>query len=223
MKYCEKCKVVIPSGRERCPLCQSFLAQSELPGHDDEIFPYIPTAYHQHNLLIRVSLFLSIVFCVVCVALNLLVWTDRSWSLFVLGGVGAGWATIVQAVRKRSSFCKHILYQVVTIAAVVVVFDLMTGFHRWSFNYIIPALCTFAMLVVASIAAMGHRLIENYIIYMVVSAVFGIAQLVFLLPHWTTVLWPTVLTASASIIYLAALILFVGRDTMFELRKRLHM
>lgn len=166
---------------------------------------------------------MSIVFCVVCATLNLLVWTDRSWSLLVLAAVAAGWATIIQAVRKRSSFCKHILYQVVTIAAVVVVFDLMTGFHRWSFNYIIPALCTFAMLVVASIAAMGHRLIENYIIYMVVSAVFGIVQLVFLLPHWTTILWPTVLTASASIIYLAALILFVGRDTMFELRKRLHM
>ena len=143
--------------------------------------------------------------------------------MFVLAGVGAGWATLIQAVRKRSSFCKHVLYQLVTVGLVVVLFDWMTGFHRWSFNYVIPALCIFAMVVIASIAITGHRMISNYIIYMVVSAVFGIVQLFFLLPHWTTILWPTVLTAAAGVIYLAALVLFVGRDTWFELKKRLHL
>ena len=223
MKYCEKCKVLVPSGRERCPLCQSYLAPSDAAGYDDEIFPYIPTIYHQHNLLIRLALFLSITGCVVCFALNLLIWNNSWWSVFVLAGVGAGWATLIQAVRKRSSFCKHVLYQLVTVGLVVVLFDWMTGFHRWSFNYVIPALCIFAMVVIASIAITGHRMISNYIIYMVVSAVFGIVQLFFLLPHWTTILWPTVLTAAAGVIYLAALVLFAGRDTWFELKKRLHL
>ena len=104
MKYCEKCKVQVPSGRERCPLCQGYLAPSDAQGYDDEIFPYIPTVYHQHNLLIRLGLFVSITVCVVCFALNLLVWNNSWWSMFVLAGVGAGWATIIQAVRKRSSF-----------------------------------------------------------------------------------------------------------------------
>lgn len=223
MKYCEKCKVLVPSGRERCPLCQGFLSDGKTQGHDDEIFPYIPTVYHQHNLLIRVSLFLSITLCVVCFALNLLVWNSNWWSMFVLAAEAASWATIMQAIRKRSTFCKHVLYQMVTIAIVVVLFDLMTGFHRWSFDYVIPALAAFTMTVVASIAVVGHRLIGNYIIYMVVSAVFGIVPLLFLLVGWTQVLWPTVLTASASVIYLAALILFVGNDTRIELKKRLHM
>ena len=57
MKYCEKCKVVVPSGRERCPLCQRFLTETDQQGYDDEIFPYIPTIYHQYNLLIRFLLF----------------------------------------------------------------------------------------------------------------------------------------------------------------------
>ena len=155
--------------------------------------------------------------------LNLLIWPQRWWSLFVLAGVGAGWATVAQAIRKRSSFCKHVLYQVVTVGIVVVLFDLMTGFGHWSFNYVIPALCVFAMVVIAIIAAMGHRSISNYIIYMVVSAVFGLIPLLFLLPRWTTILWPTVLCAAVSVIYLAGLGLFVGRDTWQELHKRLHM
>ena len=115
--------------------------------------------------------------------LNLLIWPQRWWSLFVLAGVGAGWATVAQAIRKRSSFCKHVLYQVVTVGIVVVLFDLMTGFGHWSFNYVIPALCVFAMVVIAIIAAMGHRSISNYIIYMVVSAVFGLIPLLFLLNY----------------------------------------
>ena len=113
---------------------------------------------------------------------------------------------------------------VVTFAFLfVVIFDLMTGFHRWSFNYLIPALCSFSMIVIASIAATGHRSIENYIIYMVVSAVFSMVPVIFLLTGWTTVLWPTVLTAAASVIYLAALVLFIGKDTWSELKKRLHL
>lgn len=131
-------------------------ASRSYPGYDDEIFPYLPTIYHRHNLLIRLSLFLSIAVCVICLTLNLLIWPQRWWSLFVLAGVGAGWATVAQAIRKRSSFCKHVLYQVVTVGIVVVLFDLMTGFGHWSFNYVIPALCVFAMMVIAIIAAMGH-------------------------------------------------------------------
>ena len=227
MKYCEKCKVYVPSDREHCPLCQSILTEEDAsrsyPGYDDEIFPYLPTIYHRHNLLIRLSLFLSIAVCVICLTLNLLIWPQRWWSLFVLAGVGAGWATVAQAIRKRSSFCQHVLYQVVTVGIVVVLFDLMTGFGHWSFNYVIPALCVFAMVVIAIIAAMGHRSISNYIIYMVVSAVFGLIPLLFLLPRWTTILWPTVLCAAVSVIYLAGLGLFVGRDTWQELHKRLHM
>lgn len=223
MKFCEKCRVTVPSSRERCPLCQGFLVDCDQKGYDDEIFPYIPTVYHRHNLLIRVLLFLSVTVCVICAACNLLFSPHRWWSIFVFAGVGAAWATVAQAIRKRTSFCKHVLYQLVTVALVVVLFDLLTGFHRWSFNYAIPALCAFAMIVIASIAATGHRLIGNYIIYMVLSSVFGIIPILFLLIGWTTVLWPTVLTAAASIIYLAALVLFIGKDTISELKKRLHL
>jgi len=175
------------------------------------------------NLLIRVALFVSVAACVLCLALNFLLTPHNWWSLFVLAGVGAGWLTVAQAIRKRSSFCKHVLYQVVTLALLAVIFDLMTGFLRWSFDYVIPALCAFAMIVIGITAIIRRQHVTDYIIYMVLSSVFGIVPLLFLLPGWTTVTWPTVLTAAAGIIYLAALLLFVGRDTWRELRRRLHL
>ncbi len=226
MKFCEKCRVYVPSTREHCPLCQGRLTQAQdngQPHYDDEIFPYLPTIYHQHNLLIRVALFVSVAACVLCLALNFLLTPHNWWSLFVLAGVGAGWLTVAQAIRKRSSFCKHVLYQVVTLALLAVIFDLMTGFLRWSFDYVIPALCAFAMIVIGITAIIRRQHVTDYIIYMVLSSVFGIVPLLFLLPGWTTVTWPTVLTAAAGIIYLAALLLFIGRDTWRELRRRLHL
>ena len=225
MKFCEKCRVYVPSTREHCPLCQGRLTQAQdngQPHYDDEICPYLPTIYHQHNLLIRVALFVSVAACVLCLALNFLLTPHNWWSLFVLAGVGAGWLTVAQAIRKRSSFCKHVLYQVVTLALLAVIFDLMTGFLRWSFDYVIPALCAFAMIVIGITSIIRRQHITDYIIYMVLSSVFGIVPLLFLLPGWTTVTWPTVLTAAAGIIHFAALLLFVGRDTWRELRRRLH-
>ena len=225
MKRCEKCGVLIPSSRTRCPLCQKPLSENQVDvqGYNNEIFPYIPTVRHRHSLLIRTAMFLSVTSCIICLALNFLFWKDSSWSLFVVVAEAAGWLTVAQAIRKRSTFCKHVLYQLATTALIVVVFDLLTGFHRWSFNYVIPALCVFSMLVIASIAAVGHREVENYIIYMVDSALFGIGILLFWLFGWTEILWPTIITAAAGVIYLAGLLLFIGRDTIAELRRRFHM
>lgn len=225
MKYCEKCKVYVPSTREHCPLCQRPLTQApdQSPSfYDEEVFPYLPTIYHQHNLLIRTALFLSVVACVLCLTLNFLLMPDNWWSLFVLAGVGAAWLTVAQAIRKRSSFCKHVLYQVVTIALVAVLFDLLTGFLRWSTTYVIPALCLFAMVVIGITAVIRRLRINDYIIYMLLSALFGIVPLIFLPLNLVTASWPTVIAAATGIIYLAGLILFIGRDTWRELLRRLH-
>lgn len=225
MKYCEKCKVYVPSTREHCPLCQRPLTQApdQSPSfYDEEVFPYLPTIYHQHNLLIRTALFLSVVACVLCLTLNFLLMPDNWWSLFVLAGVGAAWLTVAQAIRKRSSFCKHVLYQVVTIALVAVLFDLLTGFLLWSTTYVIPALCLFAMVVIGITAVIRRLRINDYIIYMLLSALFGIVPLIFLPLNLVTASWPTVIAAAAGIIYLAGLILFIGRDTWRELLRRLH-
>ncbi len=225
MKYCEKCKVYVPSTREHCPLCQRPLTQApdQSPSfYDEEVFPYLPTIYHQHNLLIRTALFLSVVACVLCLTLNFLLMPDNWWSLFVLAGVGAAWLTVAQAIRKRSSFCKHVLYQVVTIALVAVLFDLLTGFLRWSTTYVIPALCLFAMVVIGITAVIRRLRINDYIIYMLLSALFGIVPLIFLPLNLVTASWPTVIAAAAGIIYLAGLVLFIGRDTWRELLRRLH-
>ena len=42
MKFCEKCRVYVPSTREHCPLCQGRLTRAQdngQPHYDDEIFP----------------------------------------------------------------------------------------------------------------------------------------------------------------------------------------
>ena len=131
-------------------------------------------------------------------------------------------ASLLGAIRAGAA-PGRILRLGVTLALLAVIFDLMTGFLRWSFDYVIPALCAFAMIVIGITSIIRRQHITDYIIYMVLSSVFGIVPLLFLLPGWTTVTWPTVLTAAAGIIYLAALLLFVGRDTWRELRRRLHL
>lgn len=230
MKTCKKCRVSVPACRERCPLCQGILAgdsieemTKEEAKKESEIFPYIPTVYRQHNFLFRVLIFASAVVGVTAFVLNLLIFDDGWWSILVLAGIGAVWVTVAMAVRKRSSFCKRILYQVVTLSIVLVLFDWITGWHLWAVNYVVPGLCILAMLAIAIIAMVMHRRIENYIVYLVVTMIFGVFPLLFLLTGWADVTWPSVLSVALSVLSFTGMILFAGKDARVELKKRLHL
>lgn len=230
MKYCKKCKVSVPSCRARCPLCQGILSgpdAEELSAQElaaeGEVFPYIPTVYRQYNLFFRTMIFVSLVIAVSAFVLNFLFFDDNWWSLFVIAGVAAVWITVAMAIRKRSTFCKRILYQVVTLSVLLVLFDLFTGWYRWSVNFIIPGLCIFALISVAIIALVMHRRIENYIIYLFVTGLFGIFPLLFLVTGWATITWPSVVSIALSILSCSGLFLFEGNASWAELKKRLHM
>lgn len=228
MKYCKKCHVYVPETRSQCPLCQAALFPSPDASSppdfwdQEEVFPVIPTFYHKYNLLFRVMIFVSILIGVVATVLNMLLFTDSWWSLFVLAGIAAIWVTVAMATRKRSSFSKQILYQVVTLSLILLFFDWLTGWHLWAIDFVIPGLCVCATLAISIMAIIMHQRIQDFVIYLVVNALFGFIPVVFILTGWADIIWPSVVCIAISLLSLSGLILFAGKDTRSELKKRLH-
>ncbi len=144
MKYCEKCKVSVPNPKQRCPLCQGMLTGGD--GTETETFPNIPTIYRQYSLYFRLMILGSVAAGVISVMINMLLPDSGWWSLFVVGGLVCMWIPLWTAVRKRSNISKNILYQVVVLSLLLCGWDGFTGWHRWSVNFAIPALCISAML-----------------------------------------------------------------------------
>jgi hypothetical protein len=220
MKYCSKCRVSVAGQRKYCPLCQTEL--QSLDTDDNEIFPDIPTIFHQYNVFFRILIFLSVIVSIACLLINFLLPAKIWWSLFVMGAIACFWLSLSIAVSKRRNIPKNILYQVVVISSLAVVWDWCIGWRAWSIDYVIPMACTIAMISMATIAKVANLRVQDYLIYLVIDGLFCVVPISFIFIGFLTVLYPTLLCAAASVISLTALILFEGDDMWSELKRRVH-
>lgn len=219
MKYCNNCKVNIVGNRKNCPLCQEILTGEKC---SDEIFPKISFVYREHGLFFKIMLLASIVIASVSVAINILLPQRGAWSLFILGGLGSVWASMITAINKRNNIPKNIVYQVMIISVIMLIWDFITGWRGWSISYIIPLVCFFAMISMAIISKVRKLFIEDYILYIIIDGLFGIVPILFIMMGILNVLYPSLLCIVTSIISLSTILIFEEKSLWAEIKRRLH-
>lgn len=221
MKYCEKCKVSVANPKEKCPLCQGMLSGGE--GTETETFPNIPTIYSQYSLYFRILILVSVAAALICGMINLLLPQSGWWSLIVIGGLVCMWIPLWTAIRKRSNVAKNIVWQVVIFSVLLVIWDVATGWHRFSVNYVIPALCISAMLGIGILSKVLRLRAEDYLIYLLIDVVFGLVPLIFYLTGLANVGYLCLASVVISILCLTSVFLFSEINVWQELKKRLHL
>lgn len=220
MRYCNKCKVYVTGNRKSCPLCQEILKGEQA---ESDVFPKISFVYREHGLFFKIMLLVSIIIATVSVAFNILLPQRGAWSLFILGGLGSVWASMISAINKRNNIPKNIVYQVMIISIMAVIWDLLTGWRAWSITYIIPLVCVFAMISMAIISKVRRLFIEDYILYIIVDALFGFVQIFFIITGGLTALYPSLICIVTSIISLSTILIFEDKKLLAEIKRRLHM
>lgn len=220
MKYCKNCNVEIVGKRKICPLCQGHLTGDK---PQDEVFPRISFIYREYSTFFKVMLLISIIAASISVAVNIMLPQSGAWSLFVLGGLGSVWVSIITAINKRKNIPKNIVYQVMTISVIVLLWDVLMGWKGWSINYVIPFVCFFAMLSMAVISKVRKLHIEDYILYIIIDGLFGIVPAVFIIIGFLDVLYPSLICIVTSVISLSTIIIFEDKRLIAEMRRRLHM
>lgn len=221
MQYCLKCKVKIAGDKQYCPLCQG-----ELRGRADpsgEIFPNIPKDKFSNYFVLRLISFIAIAAMVVCVTVNVLLHTALRWSFYVCFGIACAWITGAVGISRRSSIVKNIIHQMFLLSALSVVWDLLTGWRGWSVDYVIPCACTGAMVFMFVMAVTKKIDLSEYLIYLMTSAVYGIIPAVFALLNMLSAVYPSAICIACSIITIAALLLFQGRNIRDEIIRKFHM
>lgn len=220
MKYCKNCNVEIVGKRKICPLCQGHLTGDK---PQDEVFPRISFIYREYSTFFKVMLLISIIAASISVAVNIMLPQSGAWSLFVLGGLGSVWVSIITAINKRKNIPKNIVYQVMTISVIVLLWDVLMGWKGWSINYVIPFVCFFAMLSMAVISKVRKLHIEDYILYIIIDGLFGIIPAVFIIFGFLDVLYPSLICIVTSVISLSTIIIFEDKRLIAEMRRRLHL
>lgn len=221
MKYCEQCKVSVTGQRSRCPLCQSVLRNEGEPY--EEVFPVIPTVYNRFQFFFKLLIFASAVLGIVSAVINLLLPQSGVWSLFVLGGIGCLWVFLFIAVRKRNNIPKNILWQVAVTILFCLLWDLFTGWHGWSVDYVVPSICVAAMAALAVTAKVFRLVVGDFLFYLLISVLFGILPVISILLGWVQVLYPSLICVGCSLVSLAAVLIFQGENMKREWRRRMHL
>lgn len=219
MRFCNNCNVSVVGKRKICPLCQDRLTGDK---PQEEIFPKISFVYREYSLFFKVMLLVSIITATLSVAVNILIPDSGAWSFLILGGLGSVWASLITLINQRKNIPKNIVYQVMTISIIALIWDLLTGWKGWSINYVIPTVCVFAMISMAIISKIRKLYIEDYILYIIIDALFGIVPIIFVIFGFLDVLYPSIICISTSIISLSTIIIFEDRSLMAEIKRRLH-
>lgn len=220
MLSCDKCKVTIKGDHKICPLCGGI--PREVDGVTEEVFPHHPTIYQEFNIFIRLMILISISAVIISFAVNAIFTKESRWSLLVAAGILCMWVSLFFIIRKKNNIPKTIVWQVVLIGILSVLWDQSMGWLGWSIDYVIPAVCVGAMVVMAIAAKLLKIGVRDLLIYLFVDGLFGFVPIIFILTGSVNVLYPSVICVAASAISLSALVLFQGDNMKAELNKRMH-
>lgn len=221
MQYCPHCKLSVCGQHSFCPLCQGVLMGNRNP--EDEIFPHVKNDTPQYHFLIRILIFASVVSVIICISVNIIFPGNSNWSLFVTFAIICMWICLYSVLRRRRNISKNIIWMVFWLSLLAILWDFFTGWRGWAFDYVIPCICVFAMISMAVIARALELMIDDYLIYIILDALFGIIPLLFLLFGWVRITYPSVLCVAISTLSLVALLLFRDHNFIDELKKRLHL
>ncbi len=221
MKNCEKCGITVPDPKKHCPLCGGMLTGGD--GTETETYPSIPTIYKQYSLYFRILILVSVATGAICVMINLLLPQSGLWSVIVLLALVCMWIPLWTAIRKKSNISKNILWQTVILSLLMTGWDYFSGWHRWSVNYVIPAVCIAAMLGIGIVGKVMHQKAEDYVFYLLVDIFFGLVPLIFFLTGLADTGWLCLLCVVVSILCLTTIFLFSEINVIQELKKRFHL
>ena len=157
------------------------------------------------------------------IALNFMFHPKTHWSLFTAAGIGSMWLATWIGVSKRYNLMKNLMWQLILVSAGSVLWDLSTGWHGWSVDFMLPAVCMSVSLSLLIIAKIQGQSAREYMIYFVMSGAYGIIfPLILLLSGVTKFRILSIVCIVVCSLILLALLIFRWREFQEEMQKKFH-
>ena len=173
MKFCSKCNVQIRGTQNVCPLCQA-----QVTGESEKMFPEIGTAKQSRfKILKKLILFATIAVCVLSAAVNLMIPQSGMWAHFVAFGAVCFFIITTIAFRRLTNISKHITYLTLVFCIFSILWDYVTGWHNWSFDYAVPILCSAALISVSVTNFVLKVPPKEYILSLFTDVLLGLAPI----------------------------------------------
>ena len=142
---------------------------------------------------------------------------------FTAGGILSMWTASSIGYYKRRDLLKNAQWQLILVSVACVIWDVLTGWHGWSLDFVIPAVTVGILVVLVILVRIQRHLPKDYMFYFVLTAGYGI-----LLPMglWIAgmlkVVLPSMICSATCLLFFVWLLSFRGREFREEMQKKFH-
>lgn len=228
MKECSHCQITVNSKRKTCPLCYRNLVEKE----GEVAFSDYPkkTEKRRVGIAFKIGIFLSLIACIVCAVVNYLSFDESPyyWSVVVIIAIAYLWLSIRYVIMGRGLITTRIFFEAITTIVLVGIIEYCIVFHNlpstsFTITFVSFAVLTAALLAIYLIVFINKKLfIDSIIIIFYIALLSFIPLIIDLTTDIIEVSWPPIALSLVGVSALLALFVFNFKDTIEELKKRLH-
>ena len=199
MNKCKKCNVVILDDTDRCPLCKHVLESDGIPG--ESRYPDAIATARKFRFVENLVLFISIVAECLLIAINFQVDREVAWSL-VIGII--------------------LLYGNVVLRMAILGIDYLTGYRRWSLDYVLPGGIIAIDLALFILILINRRNWQSYMMSELLTILLSIVPVVLLqmrIIHFPYLAWGSL---GVSVFLFLGTVILGAQRARTELKRRFH-
>lgn len=158
MKYCKICNVDVNDNHKNCPLCGSYLTETDVlpyPKYQEKIEKIVskPISKPKENVdfLRTKNNYLILLILAICVALNILLTRESVWSAYVCIGGLFLILCVMLPIANKSKVYIQITFDLPIITVLTLLFELFTnGFTSvyYSLSFILPSVFLVAIIII---------------------------------------------------------------------------
>jgi hypothetical protein len=221
MKRCNKCNIEIVEDVGVCPLCQHGLEQvtadSKIP-----MYPKIEFDKQKFILLIRVFMFISIILAAGLIVINIATYNGLWWSLICVGAIVYFWITVRYSIQNNTNRAAKILVQTIAGMGLCLLIDIVTGYHGWSINYVIPAIILVAYFAIVVLMIVNFMSWQSYLLFQITLVLFSVILVGLYFLNIITEPVVSFVTVGITLVIFVGTIVFGDKKAKTELIRRFH-
>ena len=188
----------------------------------EERFPKKKEPSGRGSLFLKWFSFSCIAVSVLAMAADMIFTSRLYWSVFVSGAVLSMWIVCTIGFLKRHNLLKNGIWQLILLSTACILWDYFTGFQGWSLDFAFPAICLSTIIFFQIIVRFQKLTVPDYMIYYLLAAFFGLIPFLLMAAGMIHIIYPSVICAGISFLFLAGLFIFRKKEILSELRKKLH-
>lgn len=219
MKKCNFCNVEIKDNTDHCPLCGGVL-EGDNPGFST--YPNVLKKEKAISFIFRLTLFLSIIASIVCIAVNISTGVSVAWSVIVSLSFLYVLLILYLFVRENAGYRVRVFGIAAAGVGLVVAIDCILGFNRWSVNYVVPSAILLMSFTFLLLMLINRRNWQSYLIIHILILIISIVPIILYFLDIITVPYVATAAFGVSFVITLGIIILGGPRVKSELYRRFH-